>query len=429
MTRSQRATRQEAGRATGLVFALAIVIAGCAGSPASPSPGTSEATGQASGESTGPTPSASVTSSPFPTTSIPAIRTQIATLGDVVLPGGAPNAVWRGITWTGSAGPTPIGDIFRWKGGWIAQVSADQPWLADPVPFYVSTDGASWRYVTSNLGPALLVAVSGDRLLALSDDRVAGEQTLWVSSDAATWHKPETSGLDGTGITSIAGGPAGFVAVERSGSIVWSSDGSVWQHPAGLTKLPLDALYDSPPGSVVFTQGRFLLFGSKEDASTRRSGAVWCSPDGRTWTESVGETGSIGGFVEVFAGRTGLIVQSGRRSTGYSWLHSADGTSWETLSDYSPLGPLDTQGDPPTGAPDGLIAADGERIFAYKWDGHAWTSFDGVIWSPLSVPHQSAFDIGKAHRNDPSGQVISVQVLPRGFLVSGVTFEEYGAAN
>lgn len=424
MTRSQRAARQETGRATGLVFALAIVIAGCAGSPASSSPGASEATGQASGQTAGPTPSAWTMPSPTPKTSIPAIRTPIASLGDAVLPGIAPSAAWSGITWAGSGGLGPMGDIFRWKGGWIVQALFTE--AVDRAEFYVSSDGASWRHIGSNLGSASLVAVSGDRLLALSDTGNHQDQILRVSSDAATWHELETSGLDETGIASIAGGASGFVAVERSGPVVWSTDGSVWQHPADLTRLPLTS-FDAP-GPVVFTQGRFLLFGSKRDAWNRSSGAVWWSTDGRTWTEGGGETESIGGPVQVFAGRSGLIAQTGGWS-GPAWFHSADGESWEPLSDCPPLGTTAGEGDPPPGFPDGLIAADGERIFAYKWDGHAWTSFDGVIWSPLSVPHQSAFDIGKAHRNDPSGQVISVQVLPRGLLVSGATFEEYGAAN
>jgi hypothetical protein len=167
------------------------------------------------------------------------------------------------------------------KAGWIASVSGGEQVV----------ERYEWPRYRSG-GSISSIAASPDGFLAMvgpaAGPDVYQPPTPAVSTDGARWRSAGSSAFEGWDTSSVAWGPAGWLAVsyvsdwEQSRIWIWgSADGLRW------TRLGMMAgVNDEYPGRLV-ASSRGYLFETYPQRGYGGSGTIlWSSADGRTWTES-----------------------------------------------------------------------------------------------------------------------------------------------
>ncbi|QXJ24689.1 hypothetical protein AGRA3207_006065 [Actinomadura graeca] len=267
---------------------------------------------------------------------------------------------------------------------------------------------------------------------------------VFTSADGQGWRAAGRFGGPGfTGVERLGGGAAGMAVLVRGKerAVLRSMDGRVWQ-PGGTVAGPPevsglavaagavavsgheggDAYLSgvdlaSVPGavhpertirSVAAAPGRVVAVGS-----TNGTTAVWSSPDGRRWARA-GFPGSGGWLSEVAYGARGWLAvgRTSGASPGPLAMTSPDGASW-TKAPF-PSGPAPAAA---TAGPSGYVAVGtgaawhSTDLAAWKRsdiDGNpmdvaatatgyvavggrekapaAWTSPDGLKWTPVNLP-------------------------------------------
>lgn len=208
---------------------------------------------------------------------------------------------------------------------------------------------------------------------------------VWTSADGSRWSRADLDQGDARESVATAGARRAGVAVvvgtvitrlgDRDGRIWMSRDGSVWS----VTNLPGGGRGDQSVTSVAGGPLGFVAAGA--DGAVP---AVWWSPDGFTWTRSVGAFEPADRIEAVAVGARGVVavgtITTGDDVDGAVWF-STDGISWRAV----PLGAAGFTGRTEqavhavTATSGGFVAVGdddaGERRVAV-----VWTSADGVTW-------------------------------------------------
>ncbi len=205
--------------------------------------------------------------------------------------------------------------------------------------------GDSWTSRASGVAADLYgVAWTGTRLVAVGDNG-----TVLTSPDGVTW-TPQASGVSAR-LYGVAWTGTQLVAVGESGTIVTSPDGAVWAAQGSGTSAWLYA--------VCWTGAQLVAVGD--------TGAVVTSPDGVAWTpRSSGFAGALAGV----AGTTAQVVAAGNPSTVMTILSSPDGVTWTQHLVAS------------SGGWFAGLASSGSQFVAVGVVGAAYTSPDGLAWTP-----------------------------------------------
>jgi len=315
--------------------------------------------------------------------------------------------------------------------------------------------------------PAPAAVGGGDRGFAVVGGRVfrdnmtpsGGMASAWHSRDGLAWESAtadqglavgDTIPIDDypdPGLTDVAWGPAGFVAVglttppdPRGGSAMYSSDGGTW------TRALFPDAARSWPAAVTSNGSTYVIVGVARAKGTPRA-AVWLSADGRSWRRVPdGVAFDIGGYVtypsaydsggpvDVATTPKGTLVAVGSTCTATSTmdeqttcrplvLQSADGKAWTRPVVPDDAGTVLTSvaatsgrivalangagkaGDrarllvsdgvgwrlvEPAGVPVlDRISAFGDRFLAVSTVGNRiglWASIDGEAWAELGIP-------------------------------------------
>jgi hypothetical protein len=221
-----------------------------------------------------------------------------------------------GSTWT-EAFQVPgrwggVADIVAFDGRLVAVGSQEGELVT-----WTSTDGIDWE--TTHLGDYADAWGGYQRIVEGGPGLVVtgGDAFAWTSADGTTWQGVEAGGPGSSGGTKLAVGPGGRLL--RTGvTELWISDDGVAWEP--IVPSPFvahrDALGDLIE-QVVGTDDGFIAVGFDEEG-----GAVWRSPDGRTWTRDPVEPMFDWGTLErVFRCEDGLLVSGhpGDGSAG-SWF-------------------------------------------------------------------------------------------------------------
>jgi len=260
-------------------------------------------------------------------------------------------AVWSFVS-EGHSGPAQeLLTVARWPGGWLAGgrrlqedwvVSDDgkeQTWVErHTAVLWTSPDGTTWEQLphTETFTNAVIadIVVHEDKLVAVggihvSDTRVKigvdevyamepiWNAAVWLSDDGRSWERiPHNENFSDQSISTIITGGPGLVA---GGSAIWvSADGIDWEivdRLSGVADLAVGG-----PGLVAV--------GSKDLVD----GAIWTSPDGRTWTPVRQDLGA-GKLFAVAAHPLGLVAAGSvvgfgaLRVDGVIWT-SQDGFTW-----------------------------------------------------------------------------------------------------
>ena len=294
-------------------------------------------------------------------------------------------------------------------------------------PLWTSADGHEWQELgAATLGSTGVVLSTHSlrgRLTTLTvsgDENVCPEthQTMcwltraplraWTSTDGTDWtlraepmnliDDPENRRL----FTPLSAATAGSIIathrVRNDVRLVVSADGVTWQ-----TTPPPDAFADGWVTGLVAVANRYVAIGGVGNPPTDARFIVW-SDSGLQWHAAAHPPPLEREQVIVATAREGVILQAwppGAMSP--EWWSSPDGDSWTKIDDFGPLGLLD--GDP---LPTGSLVGDGDRMIAYEFDGsHAWSSFNGVDWTPLTIA-------GDLPPQDPVASAL--QVLPIGLV-------------
>jgi hypothetical protein len=167
---------------------------------------------------------------------------------------------------------------------------------------YTSPNGLDWTEVT---GPGAFpnrTRVIDDRLWVVGRSGFVS----WTD-DLVTW--TEAAAGDGD-LNDIARGPVGFMAVGRTGVLLWSVDGAAWA-PVGVEET-------RNLNTAVYFSGHYLAFGFP--------GILWKSPDGVEWTKEEGfprPSGANNAFIHegslILAGYLGQVDVT------------TDGETWENF--------------------------------------------------------------------------------------------------
>lgn len=267
-----------------------------------------------------------------------------------------------------------------------------------------STDGLHWtrtdlEAVGVRASVASDVAARQNRVVVVGAViRPAGDRDayVWTSNDGSAWTAvPLDSVVGGPGeqsMTSVAAGPAGFVAAgvertrERSLPVVWwSPDGDAWSRVSGPF-LDEHAISDVAVGTAGVVAVGTIQTGGNVD------GMVWFSPNGTTWRPvPLGAAGFTGRGAQtvtaVTATRGGFVAvgddAEGERRVAVVWT-SADGITWNRqlaspdMAEYPTA--ESTQGVSATSvAGAGPVVAVGGGYSLQVWtspDGSRWTRGD-----------------------------------------------------
>ena len=273
-------------------------------------------------------------------------------------------------SWTGAAVPqlnSVFGTLVGFKNGFVA-IDAN----AGTTSVLTSPDGLQWTSVPSAAssfsGAAVIGLTAGKQgLLAWGLKNPGASQTVafWTSKDAHTWKQVDGEASvfgapgPGVGVTSVAEGPAGYVAVGFQGTstivngLVWQSkDGATWTRVTTSPGIFGDATTTKVPLSVVYGDGKFVVVGLHEDANSdpRDTPLEWTSRDGKEWkaVEGPGALALPGGLPAgttfgsgqfllrsvrvLWAGRNYIVSIDLKNTNGTAYLEqSADGLTWKPL--------------------------------------------------------------------------------------------------
>lgn len=173
--------------------------------------------------------------------------------------------------------------------------------------FWISTDGATWRSLTTtglpaDAAPDALFDVPGG--YAIRGTLLSSQAAVWQSSDGATWTQtwtgPGMSGMEGYALGPVVRAPGGG----------YISFGGTWMAPGGMTATPQDLLIWTSLDGATWTPsdrinrpgwtyefaalpGGYVTAGTqpaRADAGAAPFGSlgIWTSPNGRTWQPRAG---------------------------------------------------------------------------------------------------------------------------------------------
>ena len=241
-------------------------------------------------------------------------------------------------------------------------------------------------------GNGLLVAV-GERVAVASKDEYPSDAAVWISTDGVTWEAiddPSFKGVAGDdtdgigmfdrtqGMLDVAIGPLGVIAVgtdEASGAIWTSPDGRSW------TQVQDDRLSSSPYPLWRIIAGGPGWVAVGDDG--RGNGWVWLSDDGIDWSVITDDTFSsdrYGGPVALYdvvvhgdqlvaVGTIGYLDTPSLRNG--VWV-SDDGLEWELAA--------------PDGGPALAVSRDDARGVLVGFDDTPLLSIDGFAWTEGAAP-------------------------------------------
>jgi hypothetical protein len=242
-----------------------------------------------------------------------------------------------GVSWERASVPPPPLDVAR----------ADDPMTSPPVEAWMGD-----------------VAVAGDRMVAVGtiglqvgSNGIRYRPTIWTSTDGMTWTEVPLGSepaVDPGEMLSVADGPEGFVAVQRSDTaprttpaVLWTSpDGLVWQpvpsdqegfvsrsratgDPADYLHFALESVAAGPGGYVAFGGDAHCIYNVWTCSAAEA--AVWTSEDGRIWNRvpsapvfRLGSTGRRGAQTSVAAAWGDRFVTAGNSGEGTDiWISEA----------------------------------------------------------------------------------------------------------
>jgi hypothetical protein len=194
----------------------------------------------------------------------------------------------------------------------------------------------------------------------------------------------------GTGISSIAAGGPGLVAVgtDDVGWAIWtSSDGRTWDR---VQQEFLNAFSDVTTGGP-----GLVAVGSQPDPGSGGPGdeaPVWTSTDGTSWIEAPADPIFAGAWLQsVVEGGPGLVAVGHNQDGLHAW-YSADGIAWELASVPPMPAGARSGGDAWSGmevaASNGRLVAIGQVEIGtgpnqYRVKTVVWTSGDGISWDEV----------------------------------------------
>jgi hypothetical protein len=233
-----------------------------------------------------------------------------------------------------------------------------------------------------------VVAVVGTVITPLGDS----DGRIWTSKDGAAWSVAAVAagGAGDQRLTSVAGGPLGFVAGGTDGSLpaVWfSADGMSWSRLTG----PFEAS-QRIEGLAVGARGAVAV--GTITTSGDVDGMVWFSADGTNWRSvplgSAGFTGPAEQAVHSVTATSGGFVAvgddgNGERTVAVAWT-SADGITWRRqppsadMAEYpNAESTLGVSARSVAGAGPVVAVGGGYRL-------QVWTSQAGQTWTREAPP-------------------------------------------
>lgn len=273
-----------------------------------------------------------------------------------------------------------------------------------------------------------MVAVAGT-VITRRGDR---DGRVWTSRDGGSW-SVATVPAGGPGdqrVTSVAGGPLGFVAAGVDGSLpaVWfSPDGMSWTRVGGPFQKSqrIEAVAVGPQGAVAV--GTITTSGDVD-------GMAWFSADGSTWRTvplggAAGFTGPVEQAVHAVTARADGFVAVGddansERRVAAAWT-SADGISWRrepandmtvSVSSTAGVSAVSVGGSGP------LVAAGGSS------SAQLWSSADGRRWAREEPPPSARLDASGA-RATTDGRAVLLATGTSGLWLraAGAAWTDVGA--
>ena len=214
-----------------------------------------------------------------------------------------------------------------------------------------SRDGVNWWEGETQTTDTLTdVAIGQGLSVVVGADYSAGTGVILTSADGERWRSVGPPGLHE--LTTVVHGQGNFVALDRSGAVLVSTDGVEWVPAEFVGTMPI------PVSGVTYGQGRFVGVGPP--------GAVVVSTDGRHW--SIVDLGSHDALFQPTFGR-GEFLAFG---TGNRVFISKDGTVWDSH-------PLDSAHE------FGKLAF-GNGFFVSIASGAALVaSIDGIGWNAIEL--------------------------------------------
>lgn len=308
------ATARRGGQRWAVAIVLAAVLAACTGGgePDAPPP-----TGGASGDQS--RPPEGVAGLTWRRSEAPSLRSDRlgATLGAVLA---EPDGSWAVAGTVFHPGRPPAPTVWRSPGG--------EEWTAVPL----GDEGGGRLLAAAAAGETVVVA--GQRGVDLE-----GPAAVYVAAPGGDFTSvdDEVFAQPGLSIDVLAGGDGGFVGAgdRRDPSaeiaVVGSDDGRTWEVLADAERLVNEATAPGVSGAATGAGGS-LLVGSSGGASGR-TGAVWHSADGVTWSRVATflGTGDVGVNAVAVDG-TGFVAVGHEEVAGLReprvW-RSADGSEWQ----------------------------------------------------------------------------------------------------
>lgn len=291
-------------------------------------------------------------------------------------------------------------DVTDGPAGLVAAGYAFPGWHATA---WTSSDGNRWvRHVVDERDDTFALAIAATASEYVAVGRAGGDPAAWTSPDGMTWRRaardlPET-GLE-TRLTTVAAGDGGIVAggwaasptAPTSSRLWWSADGAAWAvalmgsgDVATGEELRVTSIAAGPAGWVAVG-----TVGPEWDPA---GSIAWTSPDGRSWTRAPDAAALHSGrMASVTATPSGWLAVGSDLDDrqGVSWV-STDGLDW-TVS--APQAALDNHGlkirMTDAVARDGRLVAVGNYLFGTQYgNATSWTSGDGLTWTraPRATP-------------------------------------------
>jgi hypothetical protein len=224
---------------------------------------------------------------------------------------------------------------------WTKGRVAEPPETSLPVPSGVTIPPSAMNQLV--VDGSRLVAVGGSYSATVvpgSRDVVpsACYGQVWTSTSGTLWRLAPSARMPCQSLVGIADGPSGLLAVSSAyggtSSQIWHQRGTEWEplSTTGLTLGTISAISANSQGYVAV--GR-----------TATQGAIWWSPNGRSWSQQLGvashgaSAADTANFVDVAQGSYGWLavgtrIEPGRYEPFYDLIafRSPDGRNWTEVT-------------------------------------------------------------------------------------------------